>query len=96
MRFAVIVDTLAKAVALRAALATRMGLPLEGANVGGGIHAPASQTRTTAATWFVRHRDGSAQWAVFVPAKVAAWLTEQERGQVVVIGDEWFPPSSTF
>lgn len=91
MATAIIVDTLVKAIALRDAIGTRMGLPRAGVDIGDGIHAPATVSRTTLATRFIRHPDGSARWAVLIPPRIAIWLDANTSAQIVTLTADWFP-----
>jgi hypothetical protein len=91
MAQAIIVDTLAKAVALRTLLANRLGLPRDGTDIGDGTHVPAAASRTTIATLFRRHPDGSARWAIMVPPRLAAYLDATDRASVVTLTGDWFP-----
>lgn len=62
---AVFFSSLAVAVGLRNAIDNRAGYPVDGVNVGGGIHAPAAQSRTVRSSP-VRKHPTLARWCVLL------------------------------
>lgn len=88
---ALVVDTPAKAAALRARLSALFGYPRQGVYADGRTPAP-GEGLTTDAALPRRHPDGSARWALRVRAAWEARLAAADRALVVDLTPDWDPP----